>query len=186
MIMIWYLNKNWFFSKNPFLTFIVFRRACGLFTPRSFSYLFTCWFKNAQKKYFFLFQSGIRAAIPWLLKAFHHVYHFYDNSKWWVSQDIWHINQKLLSKIAFKVFLAAVSWPQRHSTRVSGVSDSPTSGIQMFLNEFRRHKSKKMAILLGTVSRYIFEDWNPNLCLRDINQIPYIKSYIYIYISNPF
>ena len=136
------------------------------------------------KKYFFLFQSGIEAAIPWLLKAFHHVCHFYDNNKWWVSQDIWHINQKLLSKIAFKVFLAAVSWPQRHSTRVSGVSDSPTSGIQMFLNEFRRHKSKKMAILLGTVSRYIFEDWNPNLCLRDINQIPYIKSYIYIYFKS--
>ena len=107
------------------------------------------------------------------------IFMIYIYSKWWVSQDIWHINQKLLSKIAFKVFLVAVSWPQRHSTRVSGVSDSPTSGIQMFLKEFRRHKSKKMAILLGTVSRYIFEDWNPNLCLRDINQIPYIKSYIH-------
>ena len=100
------------------------------------------------KKYFFLFQSGIEAAIPWLLKAFHHVYHFYDNNKWWVSQDIWHINQKLLSKIAFKVFLAAVSWPQRHSTRVSGVSDSPTSGIQMFLKEFRRHKARKWPFYL--------------------------------------
>ena len=133
--------------KNPFPTFIVFRRAFGLFIPRSFLYLFTYWFFKCAKRYFFLFQNGIRAAILWLLKAFHHVYNFYDNSKWWVSQDIWHINRKLLSKIAFKVFLAAVSWPQRHSTRVSGVSDSPTSGIQMFLKEFRRHKSKKMAIL---------------------------------------
>ena len=52
--------------------------------------------------------------------------------------------------------------PQRHSTRVSGVSDSTTLGIQMILTDFHPHKKEENRQKFPFTCTYCFhirENW---------------------------